>query len=294
MLPWINYHHLYYFKVIAEEGSVSKAAVKLRVGQPTLSAQLKQFENAQGVQLFERHHKRLILTEQGKIALDYARSIFKMGSEMYEVLHDRVKSTRPTLHIGSLDSIPKQVTLRLVQAALKISLCQITLSEGRLDELVRNLRSHQIDLLVTNLIPSGSHAKGLFPRRITRKNIVFYGSPKFKHLRKGFPHSISKAPLIVPTYDSKLRFDLDHWAKNEEVDLNIVVESQDIGVKKLLAASGLGLIPTTTYSVAQQILTGDLLEIGKMKGVYEEVMLLTANRKIENPIAKALAENFSI
>jgi LysR family transcriptional activator of nhaA len=52
---WINYHHLFYFKTIAEEGTVSKAAEKLRLGQPTLSAQLKQFEENLGVQLFERN-----------------------------------------------------------------------------------------------------------------------------------------------------------------------------------------------------------------------------------------------
>ena len=109
MNQWINYHHLYYFKTIAEEGSVSKAAEKLRLGQPTLSAQLKQFEDSLGVALFERQHKKLILTEQGKLALDYAKNIFRMGSEMYEVLHDRLKPLKPSLHIGALDSIPKQI-----------------------------------------------------------------------------------------------------------------------------------------------------------------------------------------
>ncbi|NJL23969.1 MAG: LysR family transcriptional regulator [Calothrix sp. SM1_5_4] len=58
MSQWINYHHLLYFKTIAEENSVSKAAEKLRVGQPTLSAQLKQFEENLGVRLFERQHKK--------------------------------------------------------------------------------------------------------------------------------------------------------------------------------------------------------------------------------------------
>ncbi len=80
MTPWINYHHLFYFKAVAEEGTVSGAAKKLRIGQPTLSAQLKQFEETLGVQLFERQHKKLILSEQGKVALDYAKSIFKMDN----------------------------------------------------------------------------------------------------------------------------------------------------------------------------------------------------------------------
>lgn len=38
MNQWINYHNLFIFKTIAEEGTFSKAAEKLRVGPPTLSA----------------------------------------------------------------------------------------------------------------------------------------------------------------------------------------------------------------------------------------------------------------
>lgn len=294
MISWINYHHLYYFKVIAEEGSVSKAAGKLRVGQPTLSAQLKQFEESLGMRLFDRYHKKLVLTEHGKIAFDYSKSIFKMGSEMVEALHDRLKPLRPTLHVGALDSIPKQVVLQLVKSALNVSPCQITLSEGKSDELIRNLISHEMDLLVTNFIPSGSDAKKLFPRVIAKKNVAFYGAPKFKAFRKGFPDSMSGAPVIVPTYDSKLRFDLDHWAKNQKIDLNIIVETQDIGMKKLMAVSEIGLIPTASHAVTRQVLTGELLEIGKLRGIYEELILLITDRKVQNPIAKVLFASFSV
>ena len=291
---WINYHHLFYFKAIAEEGSVSKAATRLRLGQPTLSAQLKQFEDVLGVQLFERQHKKLILTEQGNVALEYSKSIFKMGSEMVEVLHDRLKPNRPNLHVAALDSIPKQIILQLVKAAYKIPLCQISLSEGKSDELIRELASHRVDLVLTNFLPTGINAKGLFPRQITKKIVGFYGAPKFKSLRKGFPKSISGMPLILPSYDSKLRYDLDHWAKTQEIELNAIAETQDIGMKKLMAVSELGLIPTATHTVTQQVLSGELIEIGQLQGVHEELFLLSAQRKIENPIAARLMKTFNV
>lgn len=294
MSPWINYHHLFYFKTIAEEGTVSKAAEKLRVGQPTLSAQLKQFEDTLGVQLFERHHKKLILTEQGKVALDYSKSIFRMGSEMYEVLHDRLKPLKPSLHLGALDSVPKQIILQLVKHAFRSSPCQITLSEGKSDELLRELVSHRMDLMVTNFLPTGIDSKGLHPKSITKKNVAFYGAPKFKSLRKGFPKSISGEPMVLPTYDSRLRQDLDHWAKLNKIELNIVCESQDISVKKLMAISEMGLIATATHSVTEQVLRGELVEIGKLQGVYEELFLITAQRKIENPIALKLKDSFVV
>jgi len=294
MSPWINYHHLFYFKTIAEEGTVSKAAEKLRVGQPTLSAQLKQFEDTLGVQLFERQHKKLTLTEQGKVALDYSKNIFRMGSEMYEVLHDRLKPLKPSLHLGALDSVPKQIVLQLVKQAFKISPCQITLSEGKSDELLRELTAHRMDLIVTNFLPTGIDAKGLYPKSITKKNVAFYGAPKFKTLRKSFPKSISGVPMILPTYDSQLRQNLDHWAKANQIALNIVIESQDISVKKLVAINEMGLVPTAAHTVAGQLKRGELIEIGQLQGVYEELFLITAQRKIENPIAAKLKDTFSV
>lgn len=294
MSPWINYHHLFYFKTIAEEGSVSKAAEKLRIGQPTLSVQLKSFEDTLGVQLFERQHKRLILTEQGQVALDYSKNIFKLGSEMYEVLHDRLKPLQPSLHLGAIDMVPKQMVLQLVKEAFRISPCQITLSEGKFDELLRKLTAHDIDLVVTNFLPTGVEAKGLFPKSMTKKGVAFYGAEKFKSLKKGFPHSISGQPLILPTYDSKLRQDLDHWAKVHKIELNIIAESQDISMKQLMASSGMGLIPMATHSVTKQMLQDNLIEIGPLQGVYEELFLVKAQRKIENPIAAKLIQTFAL
>ena len=294
MSPWINYHHLFYFKTIAEEGTVSRAAEKLRIGQPTLSAQLKQFEDTIGVQLFERQHKKLTLTEQGKVALDYSKNIFKMGSEMYEVLHDRLKPLRPSLHIGSLDSVPKQIVLQLVKHAFKISPCQITMLEGNSDQLLRELSTHRMDVMISNFLPTGPDSKGLFPKAITKKNVAFYGHPKFKSLRKGFPQSLSGQPMILPTYDSKIRYDLDHWAKVHEIELNVIAEGQDISTKKLMAIDGLGLIPTATHTVTRQVLSGELLEIGQLQGVHEELFLITAQRKMTNPIAAKLMSTFTV
>lgn len=76
----MNYHHLYYFFTIAKQGSITKACDVLHISQPALSAQLKQFEHVLKRQLFERHKKRLRLTEDGKMVLDYAQRILTWES----------------------------------------------------------------------------------------------------------------------------------------------------------------------------------------------------------------------
>lgn len=294
MNPWINYHHLLYFKIIAEESSVSKAAVKLRLGQPTLSAQLKQFEESLGVTLFDREHKKLILTEQGKIALDYARNIFKLGGEMYEVLHDRFVPTRTHLQIGALDSIPKQIILQLSKAAYKLGPCQVSLVEGKSDEILRELTAHKIDLFVTNFIPNANEARGLNHRSIVRKPVAIYAAQEFKSLRKNFPESLVQKPFVMPTYDSKLRGDIEHWLRTREVKVDIIAETQDTSLKNLMSIDGLGLIAAASHTVTKQVQSGELIEIGKMTGIYEELFLVSAQRKIVNPMAQALMKSFSV
>lgn len=294
MKGWINYHHLYYFKTIAEEGSVSGAAKKLRLGQPTLSAQLKQFEENLGVQLFERQHKKLLLSEQGKVALDYARSIFQMGNEMFEVLQDRMVPARLHVQIGALDSISKQIILQLTKAAYKIGPCNLSLVEGKSDEMIRELSAHRIDLFLTNFIPTTSDMRALDHRSLGKKNVSIYGAPKFKELRKGFPQSIHGQKAILPTFDSKMRHDFDHWLGLNKIGIDVVAETQDIALAKLMASAGLGLIPAAAHTVTRQVLSGNLIEIGAIQGMSEELFLISAKRKLENPISAKLMKTFSV
>ncbi|HUV12700.1 MAG TPA: LysR family transcriptional regulator [Acidobacteriota bacterium] len=43
-MEWLNYHHLFYFWTVAKEGTITKACKKLRLAQPTVSAQLRTLE----------------------------------------------------------------------------------------------------------------------------------------------------------------------------------------------------------------------------------------------------------
>ena len=61
--------------------------------------------------------------------------------------------------------------------------CQITLSEGKSDELLRELSAHRIDIVVSNFLPIGPDAKGLIPKSIIKRTWPF-GAPKFKNSKR--------------------------------------------------------------------------------------------------------------
>lgn len=289
-MEWLNYHHLFYFRAIANEGGVARAAEKLRIGQPTLSAQLKQLEDMIGKPLFERRNRKLVLTDAGKAALDYANEIFRLGDEMLEVLKDRSPENQPHLQIGALDSVPKSVILSIVIEAYKIAPCTVSILEGKGDELFRELRSHKIDLIVSNYPSQAMEETQVYSKSVAKLPVAVYGAKKFKGLAKQFPASLDGKPFVYPTAHSKLRHDLNHYFKLQGIQTTPVAETQDTSLQRLLAEHGVGLAPLSEVKGFNE---EGLVRLGKLDGVYEEIWLISAQRKIENPIAAKLMNTFS-
>lgn len=290
----MNYQHLYYFMIIAEEGSIAKASERLRLGQPTLSAQLKQFESSLDIPLFERRHKRLLLTESGKMALGYARHIFQLGNEMVETLNDRLVPQRPHVQLGVLDSVPKQMVLKLVQAAYQVQPCTVTILEGKGDELLRELLSHRLDLLMTNFAPPGRGDLKIVVKSLARLPVSVFGAPKYKEVRGKFPSSLQQQPFVMPTHDSRLRADLEHHFRLAGLFLHTVAETQDTSLQRWLAEAGVGLIASTEAGVEDLLKQKSLVALGRLDGVFEEFYLIKSTRRFENPVAAALMKGFKI
>ncbi|MCB0358958.1 MAG: LysR family transcriptional regulator, partial [Bdellovibrionales bacterium] len=102
----LNYGHLRYFWAVAHAGSLTKAASELRVSQSAISVQVQQLEAQLGTKLFERRGRRLILTEAGSIALDYADEIFRTGEELSAILQHH-SFARSVLRLGALATLSR-------------------------------------------------------------------------------------------------------------------------------------------------------------------------------------------
>src|SRR5262245_34717683 len=72
------------FVTVAELGTVSKAAVRLRVAQPALSRQISELEQELGLKLFDRVGRRLVLTGEGEQLLGDCRGLLGYASAVGE------------------------------------------------------------------------------------------------------------------------------------------------------------------------------------------------------------------
>lgn len=81
-------HQLRQFAVVARSESMTEAAHKLGVSQPSLSQSIKKLEGSLGVPLFTRDGRNLILNEYGKILLQQADIAFRSMDNAVKELHD--------------------------------------------------------------------------------------------------------------------------------------------------------------------------------------------------------------
>src|SRR3954471_15301204 len=96
---------LQYVAAIAEELSFHRAAARCHVSQPSLSGQLAQIEAALGVRLFERSHKRVLVTNAGRDLVERAKRLLLDADE---ILREAERSSDPlsgTLRLGIIPTI---------------------------------------------------------------------------------------------------------------------------------------------------------------------------------------------
>ena len=72
------------FVTVADLGSVSKAALRLRIAQPALSRQISELEQEVGFKLFDRVGRRLVLTGEGEQLLKDCRGLLNYASALDE------------------------------------------------------------------------------------------------------------------------------------------------------------------------------------------------------------------
>ena len=133
-------------KAVYEHGTLSAAAEKLHISQPSLSRNMQKLENALGVDLFERKKNRIQLNEAGQLAVGEARKVLNAAEGMEQRMAAYARSLR-TIHIGSCAPAPMwEVTPLLSQ---KYPDMTIAAEMNRPDKLAEGLENGAYQLIIT-------------------------------------------------------------------------------------------------------------------------------------------------
>lgn len=294
-MSWLNYHHLNYFRMIATSGSIAAAAKIARISQSALSYQLKQLENSLGKTLFIRKKRQLVLTEDGRLTLDYANEIFRLGDELMHLSAlGNSRDSYKRLHLGVSFGVPKSIVLSLIRKhSNSEETIRITINTGSTEQLFKELEEHRLDLVISNSPPPHGEQNSFLSKLIKTLPVSVYGAPQFRKLKDGFPDSLGGQPFVLPNLFVKLRQDIDQYFRLGQVEVNAFVEVEDTGLQKIMAVAGIGMIIIPDSVAAKYINSGSLIRIGRLGGLREQIWLSSISRKTANPIALKFLKELS-
>jgi LysR family transcriptional activator of nhaA len=288
-LPDLNYNHLRYFWMVAHEGSIAKACTKLNVSQPTVSEQLRSLAEAIGSELFQRDGRGLRLTPTGRLVLEYADDIFALGHELHEALASRRSSRVLPVTVGIVDSVSKLVAYRLIEPALRLpDAATVTVREDDHDGLIARLADHELDLVLSDT-PLESHRRlKAFCRPLGESVQAFFAAPAQAGLRKGFPHSLTGAPLIAPLPHTPQRRALDAWCATQGIRPRIVAQFEDSALMKTVGQAGHGVFLSPDAIADETCRQFDVEMIGRVPQLRESYYAISLDKKLEHPALRAI------
>jgi hypothetical protein len=174
---------LRYLVAVADTRHFGQAAARCFVSQPTLSAQLKKLEEYLGVQLIERHPRRIAMTEAGGQVVARARRIIEASDEIVALAELQRDPLAGRLRVALLPTIgPYLLPLVAARIRRKLPRIELLLYEYQTGTMLEHLQAGDVDLGILALpVP----ADGLVERpNSTRSPAANRSRPRISMVRR--------------------------------------------------------------------------------------------------------------
>lgn len=281
----LNFHHLHYFWAVAKDGNLTRTAMRLRVAQSALSAQIRQLEDQLGEALFVRERRGLTLTEAGRVALRYAEDIFGAGDELLATLKQG-RRREQVLRVGAVATLSRNFQESFIKPLLGQPDVRLQLQSGTFDDLLGRLAKHALDLVLANRTPRRQPGDAWRCRRIARQEVSLVGHARRRAFR--FPEDLRTTPMIVPGSDSDIRTEFDALCEQLDVTIQIQAEVDDMATMRLLARDmeAIALVPSVV--VRDELSNGTLFEYCVVPSLFETFYAITVERHYQHPLVRTL------
>ncbi len=284
----LNYHHLRHFRAIAHEGGLTKAAGRLNVAQSALSVQLRELEETLGHALFVREGRRLMLTEAGRLTLQFADTIFRTGEELVDTLQHGSLRPRQVLRIGAVATLSRNFQSEFLRPLRRRSDVELVLRSGNLRELVLQLRDHAVDVVLSNRAVRRDADVSLHSHLLAEQEISVVSQPSMARSRFQFPDDLRTVPVLLPSLESDVRSAFDLLLDRSGIRPIIAAEVDDMAMLRLLAISTRAVALVPKVVVRGELRSGVLVERLRLPSVRESFWAITASRTFPNVLVKEL------
>jgi DNA-binding transcriptional LysR family regulator len=238
------------FRAVAEEGSFTRAAVRLHVSQSAVSRQLQLLESELGGPLLHRSVKGVTLTPEGELLLRTANRIHRDIREAVWEISETQKLKRGQLRIAGGGTVCLYVLPQLLKRfRAQHKDVDLLVKTGSTTAVLQLLRNHQLDLALLTLPIVGTD---LEVRSAIREELVVVTAPKHPLTQQHVidAQSLADHPLVLFEPGSNTRILVDQFFADQQMPMNIAMETESVEIIKAMVASGLGIALVPYVAIA--------------------------------------------
>ena len=252
----MDIRQLRYFVAVADSGSFSAAAAKLRISQPSIGQQVRNLEEELGTTLLQRHSRGIVLSPTGEMFIDLARDIIARVDSASRTIRDRSAEPFGEVRIGMTVSAAAPLAAPLVRAAeARFPRIRLSVTEALSHYLIELLEDDHLDLALAFI---GDYPDGMRGEHLAEEDF---------HLCIPHDHPLAGAasvtmdevldfPLLLPPQSHQLRTQIDEAAATLGKSMEVKLVVQSIGLMVDFVEHGLGVTVLPYAATARPVSEG--------------------------------------
>ena len=221
-----------------------------------------------------------------------AEQIFLLGDQLPAVVRDAVSAPSVRLAVGITDGLPKLVVRTLVLPVMAEPHLRLLCHEGEIADLLADLALHRLDVVLTDRLAPPNPNVRTYSHALGASTLAWYAPPALAAAaRRGFPQSLARVPVVLPTPHVAVRPLIDHWFERHGVQPRIVGEFEDSALLATFGAGGMGVFPAVELVHDELTARYGVKRIGRCEGVEQHFFAIGTEKKVQHPLVQRLLAN---
>ncbi len=259
----MNLYHLRVFLTVAEHEHITHASEELILSQPAVTKIIQHLEQETGLELIERHGRRIVLTQAGRVLHGYARRLFALEREMEEALAvmqdvemgEITLAANTTTGVYFLPPVVAQFRELYPQVILRITILNS-------HEIIEQTMNWILDFGLVEGDPA-TLPPGIETQAFARDELVLIVAPA--HHWSGLsvlkPGALQDKELLLREQGSGIREVIEHALLQQNVRITPLLTLPDNEVIKQMAMSGVGAAILSAFAVRRELASNELVRI---------------------------------
>jgi DNA-binding transcriptional LysR family regulator len=269
----MEFSQLEFFVTVVEEGSFSKAALRVYRTQPAVSIAIRRLEEEIGAPLFERSQKTPVLTEAGELLYDYAKRILSLRDQAFNVVAELKSLQLGRVRIGANESTSLYLLPHLIleyRALYPNVLVEIFRQSS--ERLPREVLDRNVDFAVM----------AFEPVPVSQDELVLITHPEHSLARRESVtvEELGKEPFLAHNVKTGSRYKVMETFAQHHTPLNITLELATVETIKRFVQLKIGLAFVPHMCVAEELERGSLVSVPVDDLSYVRTLWVTHRRGI--------------